>query len=208
MWDYLFIDKTWLNIAETYDRCLPLLIGRNLSAFQPHTPQRHYCALIVNDYSGDLRQHEDKLFASLREGWVYNKCRYEISFPCGIIMNIREVITGQEEVGLPLDEMFSEDRSGLHLEYCFYRDRTLKSLTSQDIIGLNGPAHRKKAIKHGCSLKLLYKGQSRQCILEPVNMTKKIWVDKWDGKGMISSWTKTPGKYRARVPPFLNDIKR
>jgi hypothetical protein len=60
------------------------------------------------------------------------------------------------------EQIFSEDRSELHLEYSFYHDRGIKTLTSQDIIGLNGPAYKKAAIKHGCSLKLLFKGPAGQ----------------------------------------------
>ncbi|KAB8227554.1 uncharacterized protein BDW43DRAFT_304530 [Aspergillus alliaceus] len=205
LWKYIFKDETWLNLAKTHDRCLPLLIGRNLSDFRPRRAQNHlYCALIASDYSGDLRQYQDKFFACLRDGWVYNKHRHEISFQSGLIINIHEVITGHEAAALPLEQIFSEDRSGLHLEYTFCHDHGIKVLSSQDIIGLNGPAYKKGAIKHGCSLKLLFKGQDRQCILEHVKKSKDIWAEKWDKKGMIASWTERPGRYTSRGPHFLN----
>ncbi|KAB8237281.1 uncharacterized protein BDW43DRAFT_297648 [Aspergillus alliaceus] len=90
LWKYIFKDETWLILVETHDQYLPYLIGHNLSAFRPY-------------YSGDLCQYQDKFFTCLQNSWVYNKYRHEISFQPGLIINIHEIITGQEAAALPLE---------------------------------------------------------------------------------------------------------
>ncbi|KAE8386221.1 hypothetical protein BDV23DRAFT_175640 [Aspergillus alliaceus] len=85
LWKYIFKDETWLILVETHD--------------QYHL----YGALIIRDYSGDLCQYQDKFFTCLQNSWVYNKYRHEISFQPGLIINIHEIITGQEAAALPLE---------------------------------------------------------------------------------------------------------
>lgn len=55
--------------------------------------------------------------------------------------------------------------SRLELEYLFHQDAGIGVLKSPDIIGLNDPAHKWKAVRYGCAFRLLHQGKTRQYII-------------------------------------------
>ena len=195
LWQYIFKDDNWLKLAKTHDRCVPVLIGCNLSAFRPRKSSNHlYLVLMASDHSGDLQYCQDEFFGSLQEGWVYNKDEHEISFPSGMTVNVQDIMAPSEETLLPMKKIFSRNKGGLELEYYFYQDSNMNVLKSPNVIGLNGPARKWKAVRYGCALRLLYQGKTRQYMIKPKeeNYTKHAWVNKWDRSGLISSYKRGP----------------
>ncbi|KAA8652791.1 uncharacterized protein ATNIH1004_001696 [Aspergillus tanneri] len=162
LWSFIFKDTTWLDLALTYDRCLPVLVGRDLSSFRPLKPlNRLYITLLASDHSSDLRYKEKEFFDSLQDRFKYNKEKYELHFPSGITVNIYEVITGHDVAYVPLKRLFSR-KNGLELQYHFYQGDGLKVLKPPNIIGIGGPAEKWGKIKHGCALNLHHHGMLKQ----------------------------------------------
>lgn len=201
LWNCIFKDKSWLNLAKTYDRSAPLLIGHNLSTFRPRKPfNQLYLCLITHDHSGDLRYKKDEFFKSLQDGWIYNEHKQEISFPSGITVNVHDIlVSNSEELFLPLAKLFPRKGKTLELEYCFHQDALFRTLEPPNIIGLNGPARKFKAVKYGCALRLLYQGKIRQYIIIPSEQSysKHAWPNKYDESGLIASYKRGP-EYRVR----------
>ena len=107
LWQCILKNHSWLELAKTYDQYVPILIGPNLSTFQPYKFSDHfYISLLVSDYSGDLHYYQDEFFGSLQDSWVYDNKKYEVSFPSGVTVNVYEVLTGSEETVLLLEELF------------------------------------------------------------------------------------------------------
>lgn len=162
LWQCIFKDNSWLELAKTHDRCVPVLIGPNISTFRPRRSSNHlYFSLLASDHSDDLRYNWDEFFKSLQDGWVYDNNKYKVRLPSGITVNVYEALTGSEETALPLEELFSNQKDQLQTEYCFYEDTSIKILRSPDIIGLNGPSYTWRATKYGCALRLSYKEQKK-----------------------------------------------
>lgn len=201
LWSCLFKDKSWLNLAKTYWRSAPLLIGHDLSTFRPRKPfNQLYICVITDDYSGDLRYKKDEFFNSLQDGWIYNEYEMEISFPSGITVNVHDIlVNSSEETLLPLAKLFPKKGRTLELEYCFYQDAFFRKLEPPNIIGLNGPARKFKAVKYGCALRLSCQGRIRQYIIIPSEQihTKHAWPNKYDGSGLISSYKR--GRHRGET---------
>lgn len=175
LWECIFKDNSWLELAKKYDRSVPFLIGHNLSAFRPRKSSNQlYVCLITQDHSGDLRYMKKEFFESLQNGWKYNEHKHEISFPSGITVNVYDIIVNSEEIVLPLKELFPNSKSKIKLEYCFHQDAGLGVLKSPDIIGLNGPARKWKAVRYGCALRLPHRGKPRQYIMAPSEESEGI----------------------------------
>jgi hypothetical protein len=193
LWNSIFKSDRWLNIARTEFKCSPVLLGCDLSAFRPHrASNRLYLALIANDYSGDLRFRKDELLESFQDGAKYDDNNYEVHFPSGIVVNIYEVITGFETAELPLEKLFSRERSGVHTEYCFYDKMVIGSLGPADIIGLRGPAHKWRDFKYGGAIRVPYEGKIKQYFIQAKGK-RELWVAKRDDKSkLVSSFSKEP----------------
>lgn len=192
LWNQIFKDDSWLEFALTFDRCSPVLIGHNLSAYRPKSSSnRLYLALIANDHSGDLRYESERFFAALQDNWEYDQNKHEVSFPSGITLNVYDVINGHETVNLPLEKIFTNTRKGVHSEYCYSQYPAIKELRSSDITkwdpdynihpraspGMwNGPARKGRDIKNGCRLTLSDRDlKTTYCIL-PSHLKSKIWA--------------------------------
>jgi hypothetical protein len=193
LWNSIFKSDRWLNIARTEFKCSPILLGCDLSAFRPHrASNRLYLALIANDYSGDLRFRKDELLESFQDGAQYDDNNYEVHLPSGIVVNIYEVITGFETAELPLEKLFSRERSGVHTEYCFYDKMVIGSLGPADIIGLRGPAHKWRDFKYGGAIRVPYEGKIKQYFIQAKGK-RELWVAKRDDKSkLVSSFSKEP----------------
>jgi hypothetical protein len=193
LWNSIFKSDRWLNIARTDYKCCPVLIGCDLSSFQPHrASNRLYLALIVNDYSGDLRFCKDELLESFQDGAKYDDDKYEVTLPSGIVINVYEVITGFETAELPLERLFSCEKSGVHTEYCFYEKKVIGSLGPADIIGLQGPAHKWQGFEYGGAIRVPYDGKIKQFFVQAKGK-KELWVVKRDDESkLVSSFSKEP----------------
>lgn len=124
LWQCIFKNNSWLELAKTHDQCVPILIGPNLSTFQPHKLSNHlYISLLASDYSGDLCYCWDEFFGSLQDGWVYDNKKYKVSFPSGVTVNVYEVLTGFEETVLPLEELFSDQENQIQTDWHWYPNR-------------------------------------------------------------------------------------
>ncbi|KAL4767294.1 hypothetical protein BDW60DRAFT_220624 [Aspergillus nidulans var. acristatus] len=52
IWNCIFKDKSWLELALTFDGCSPVLLGYHLNRFGPtRKPTKLYVALLARDYS-------------------------------------------------------------------------------------------------------------------------------------------------------------
>ncbi|EHA21822.1 hypothetical protein ASPNIDRAFT_127139, partial [Aspergillus niger ATCC 1015] len=151
IWTSIFKDESWLELALTFDRCSPVLLGYDLSRLRlRREPQKLYVALLACDYSGDLRRKESEFFVALQDGYEYDKTHYEIHFPSGLTVNVYEVLTGDEAARLPLEKIFRNKESGAYSQYCFYTDKKLKELEPSQILAHgSGPAYRLRAIRNG-----------------------------------------------------------
>lgn len=193
LWSSIFKSDRWLNMATREFKCSPILIGCDLSAFRPHrVSNRIYLALIANDYSGDLRFHKDELLESFQDGAKFDADTYEVKLPSGIVVNIYEVITGSETAELPLEKLFSREKSGVHTEYCFYTKKVIGSLGPADIIGLHGPSHKWRDFKYGGAIRVPYGGKVKQYFIQAKGK-RELWVVKRDDESkLVSSFSKEP----------------
>lgn len=194
LWQCIFKNNNWLELAKEYDRSVPLLIGHDLSAFRPRKSSNHlYLCLITQDHSGDLRHEEDEFFKSLQDGYKYNEHEHEISFPSGITVNVHDIMVNSEKIVLPLRKLFPNSKR-IKLEYCFHQDAGLKVLKSPDIIGLNGLACKWTNVRYGCALRLSRHGEPRQYVMAPSEKSeaKHAWPNKYDESGLISSYKRGP----------------
>lgn len=196
LWQCIFKDNSWLDLAKKVYQTVPSLIGHDLSAFRPHKSSNHlYLCLITRDHSGDLRYRKDEFFKALQDGSKYNEHRHEISFPSfGITVNIHDIMVNSENIVLPLKKLFPKSKGKIELEYCFHQDSDLGVLKSPDIIGLNGPARKRKDIRYGCALRLPHRGKIRQYIIAPSEEAeaKHAWPNKYDESGLIASYKRGP----------------
>jgi hypothetical protein len=192
LWRCMFKDNHWLELALTYRKSVPVLLGRNLSRFRLDRSNNLYFVLLAGDFSGDLRFCSEKFFESLQDGYKYDEKRKEVYFPSGIRVNVSEVMDGVEEPYLPIQRLFSTKNNELQLEYCFYQDTAIKVLVPPNIIGINGPSYRRIDIRYGCALRLSYQGKSRQWFINNRGRRKETWTNKWDDSGLSSSLTTEP----------------
>jgi hypothetical protein len=179
IWNCIFKDKSWLELALTFDGCSPVLLGYHLNRFGPtRKPTKLYVALLARDYSGDLRWMRDEFFASLQDGWEYDEPNYEVLFPTGLTVNVYEVLTGCDEARLPLPKIFINRKNGVHSEYCIYTDMGIRGLGPSQILGYGtGSAHRGRALKKGAKLLLFDgKGQREYFIAPWSGKQRKIWI--------------------------------
>jgi hypothetical protein len=115
-----------------------------------------------------------------------------VKLPSGIVVNIYEVITGSETAELPLEKLFSRERSSVHTEYCFYTKKVIGSLGPADIIGLHGPSHKWRDFKYGGAIRVPYDGKVKQYFIQAKGK-RELWVVKRDDESkLVSSFSKEP----------------
>lgn len=115
-----------------------------------------------------------------------------MKLPSGIVVNIYEVITGSETTELPLEKLFSHEKSGVHTEYCFYTKKVIGSLGPADIIGLHGPSHKWRDFKYGGAIRVPYDGKVKQYFIQAKGK-RELWVVKQDNESkLVSSFSKEP----------------
>ncbi|KAL2808639.1 hypothetical protein BJX63DRAFT_439252 [Aspergillus granulosus] len=184
IWTHIFKDTTWLEYALTFDNASPVLISHELSSFRPHKPLNQlYLALLVRDWTGDLRYERDKFFAALQDGWKWHKESFEISFPSGLVLNVRDVFVPAESISLPMHKIFLNKKGGVYSEYCYYTEKTIQALGPPDILAqaqqprigglprrdrkFEHPAYKGRMIKDGCYLILSREDQRKNCLIDP-----------------------------------------
>lgn len=129
IWQCIFKDTKWLEMAKTYPRCppyqpgqlpscAPFLIGRKLSSFRPGKQRGFYVVLVTAEFSGDLQYESKQFFESLQPGWKYNEKELEIETASGLIVNIADVIAPDEAT--VANKKLLRGRKP-HLEYCYYQ---------------------------------------------------------------------------------------
>ncbi|KAL3484608.1 hypothetical protein BJX62DRAFT_230143 [Aspergillus germanicus] len=172
IWSHIFKDLGYLEYAKTFPHASPVLIGYGISSFRSELSRSDiYLALVVRDWSGDLRYERDRFFAALVDGWTYDEARKEVSLPSGIILNVYDLFVSGEEVFLPVEKIFLNRKGGLYSEYCYYDDKTIQVLGPPDILGrathvrrytgilqprapFETPAYKGRMIREGCRLRL------------------------------------------------------
>ncbi|KAL2836630.1 hypothetical protein BJY01DRAFT_238189 [Aspergillus pseudoustus] len=191
IWEQIFKDNSWLEYALTFDRCSPALIGHNMSAYRLRKPSsRLYLTLIIQDHSGDLRYKSEKFFAALQDNWVYDQAKHEVHLS-GITLNVYDVINSHDTVYLPLEEIFTNTRKGVHSEYCYYKYPAIRDLWSSDIMKWdpdhrtqphatpgwwNGPVCKGRDMKRGCRLTLLEGDIKKTYVILPSRLKRKLWA--------------------------------
>ncbi|KAL2831940.1 hypothetical protein BJY01DRAFT_254076 [Aspergillus pseudoustus] len=171
VYEHIFKDTSWLDLALTFDRCSPVLIGHNMIAYPPRkSSSRLYLALIAQDNSGDLKYESEKFFAALQDKLEYDQTKHGVHFSSGITLNVYDVINAHETAKLSLEKIFTNTRKGVHSEYCYYKYPAIMDLWSSDITKWdpgyrthpratpgwwNGPARKGRDIIKGCMLTLL-----------------------------------------------------
>ncbi|KAL4732880.1 hypothetical protein BDV11DRAFT_210638 [Aspergillus similis] len=163
LWKHIFKDTSWLELALKYPKCSPLLLGHGISSFRARKPSKNiYLALIAHDWSGDLRYQKEKFFAALPDGCKYDKEKFELHYPSGLVLNIYDIVCGADCTRLPLERIFINKKGGVYSEYCHYREQHIKVLEPTDILGKTNandlewdqPASKGKYLEHGCLIKL------------------------------------------------------
>lgn len=183
IWRAVFKTKDWLEVATSEFHVNPLFIGKNLHDWQRKPT---YLILIARDMSGDLQYKQDLFFNSL-EKHVYNKFTQEVTFRCGIVMNVREVITGSDGLQMKdLSLIFSAER--LETGYCFWSDieRKLRTINPPYIIGVGGIIRRLKDISPICCLNLSLPGEP--CIQHVFNDSSNYTVSAILNEGKYTGW--------------------
>jgi hypothetical protein len=180
IWSHIFKDLRYLEDAKKFPHASPVLIGYGISSFRSELSRNDiYLALVVRDWSGDLRYERDRFFAALVDGWTYDKAREEISWPSGIILNVYDVLVSGESVLLPVKNIFLNRKGGLYSEYCYYDDKAIQVLGPPDILGrathytgtlqprapFDTPAYKGRMIREGCHLRLSHEDPKHRDIL-------------------------------------------
>jgi hypothetical protein len=187
LWTRIFKDRKWLELADKIDTtdidgyhpsCTPLLIGNDLSRTDTFD-KGQYFILLSGDYSGDLRYHNTRFFASLRDDHEYDGGKKEVSFKSGLTVNVSEVISGTDEPRLPMQELFPRGKD-FRLEYLFLNEAApmIRTLSPSTIIGINGPSKTRCDVRYGCVLHVPYKGGITQWLLIDKGAIKAPVVDK------------------------------
>lgn len=187
LWTCIFKDRKWLELADKIDTtdidgyhpsCTPLLIGNDLSRTDT-IEKDQYFILLSGDYSGDLRYHKTRFFASLRDDHEYHEERQEIEFKSGLTVNISEVMSGADEPRLPFRKLFPR-RKDFRLEYLFLNEAAprIRTLSPSNTISINGPSKMRCDVRYGCVLHVPYKGGMTQWMMIDKGAIKALVVDK------------------------------
>jgi hypothetical protein len=88
LWNAIFNLKqdkqnSWLHAAQRHN-VHPILVGSKVKG---------NLVLLAFDWSGNLQREREKFFASLQKHEC-DACTEEITFDCGIKLNVRQVLTG------------------------------------------------------------------------------------------------------------------
>jgi hypothetical protein len=157
LWQSMFKDETWLQLAHNEYGVNSGLLGSKVYKYYGATEKEYYDAfmvLLAGDLDGDLRWEQAKFFKSLQKH-TYNETTHEITFDCGIVLNVKQVITGCDEIEMmDLQRLFKKD--SLFTSYCFWADPDPKPriITRPNIVGLGGRITRLKDIAPICALNL------------------------------------------------------
>jgi hypothetical protein len=213
IWSHIFKDLNYLEHAKTFRHASPVLIGHGISSFRSELSRSDiYLALVVRDWSGDLRYDRDRFFDALVDRWTYDDARKEISWPSGIILNVYDVLVSGESVRLPVKKIFQNRKGGLYSEYCYYDDEAIQVLGPPDILGrathyigtlqepapFDTPAYKGRMIREGCRLRLSHEDpEHRDILICAVHSdgTPKSWkpgADRFPRKNRPRKCTRRP----------------
>ncbi|KAL5364281.1 hypothetical protein BJX96DRAFT_157079 [Aspergillus floccosus] len=183
IWNCIFKDDSWLNLALAFDRCSPVLVGYGLSRLRPgRKPKKLYVVLLARDYSGDLQYRESEFFGALQDGWKYDETEHEIYFPSGLTVNVNEVLRGSDEALLPMPRIFVNEKGGVYSEYCYYTEKAVKELSPLQILAHGiGPAYKGRAMRNGCRLLLWDREIQREYFIAPLDEKRRV---KWMRRDM------------------------
>lgn len=172
LWKYIFNSEEWLQLAVEKYKVNPALLGPKLYKYYSKSKKvcySTYMVLLVVDFSGDLRWEFAKFFQSLQKH-KYDKSTYQITFDCGIVLGVRQVITGCEAIEMR-DLRLLFDSRRLRTAYCFWddKDAELRIIKRPTIVGVGGEITRLKDIAPICCLKLKLSGSPllQQIFVEP-----------------------------------------
>ncbi|KAJ5292068.1 hypothetical protein N7478_001319 [Penicillium angulare] len=161
LWRAIFASDEWINLAEhilkeaTYMKVPgPILIGRNLSSIgnpMDSNQQHQHILLAANDWTGDLRFHQEVFFKSLRKDYKYRQKDQKVIFPkamlrtlpdgeCvsvpGITLYIQN-LNGAEDIELPrkdLKRLF--DKKLIQTQYSSSSLKKVQTIKASDVCGL------------------------------------------------------------------------
>jgi len=164
IWNTIFENNDYLNLAVEKYQINPMLVGSNLpilyNRLKKKIYKKTYLVLITDDWSGDLHfetfmegeERKNKIFQSLQIYTNYNKETQEVTFDNGIILNIMQPILGTEEIILPdLKLLFQEQK--LRTAFCYCSDSS-KIEIIKEAKGIGGKITRLKKANSICSLSL------------------------------------------------------
>jgi hypothetical protein len=99
LWQTIFKNEIWLQLAVETHNVNPVLVSPSLHPVYNRTNKRGgvYMVLLANDIHGELCCETKAFFASLQRH-EFNEVKQEISFDCGITLNVSQVLTGCEVI--------------------------------------------------------------------------------------------------------------
>ncbi|KAI3092590.1 hypothetical protein CBS147333_10230 [Penicillium roqueforti] len=163
LWRTIFASDEWINLAEKllkespYVKAPgPILIGKDLSSIgnPSHNKQKHHHILLApNDWTGDLRYHQENFFNSLRTDYRYLQKEQKVIFPkttlktspggeClsvpGITLYI-ESLDSAEMIELPRKELKRLfDKKLIRTQYSTSSLKKVQTINISDVCGLLG----------------------------------------------------------------------
>ena len=139
LWHSIFRKKAWLNYSISLHNASPVLLSPRLECYYSDTGSKEpvYMVLGVWDRSGDLNKHTHEFFDSLHKH-TYDKSRHEVTFPCGIVLNVFDVIRSQEAIEVDPTRLFEgKEPEHLKTKYSLWNDGDCKlhAVESSDLTG-------------------------------------------------------------------------
>jgi hypothetical protein len=147
-WNAVFKRLNWLQDAYDTHKGNIVLIGIDLDNIggDKESEKRPHIALAVYDRGGDI-QYTFKLFCKSLRGTF---TEHRISHLERVDLTIsRFDISETSDFENGFGYLFREGKDGLHTKYCFWKDpeKKIRTLDSNNIIGIDGPVSRLDSLR-------------------------------------------------------------
>ena len=166
VWRIIFKDDIWASRAVEQGLS-PFLLGSSLPQLYHKGPSQKplFLVLRICDRTGDSHYNADMFFTSLQQH-TYDQKAAEVTFPGGIIINVKDIVNDPEYVVLDPPNVFAYRRRRPRTSFIHWDDNRgrLRTVTRRDIKGLEQASNPDSESK--CySIDIDRPGGSKQCAL-------------------------------------------
>jgi hypothetical protein len=192
IWDSIFKTDIWTRqVLAIQNTCgkgpIPCLVGKDLENVYDGKCKDANLALLVNDWTGDVKYTKDLLFESLRDH-DYDQDRSTVRLKrSGIFLHIGDAITSQEWIPVDPSKLFH--RNLTHAIY--YTEDILHQIGPSQIGGVEGSPIQKD-VRDICSVKLKFSDGSPvyRVFLSPNKAVKVVNIQVRDenGRNWVARW--------------------